>query len=296
MQMQEFVFNYVINLIDKSNPTFTVDDFLTRIFDPDFVESQEYVAALVGEIPKKKLGEILISIFRERRALSSAKVKLLADEIIKVLSDADINDYVKVISDELQKESDQYSIILEINMIHPVIWKKVRKTTKIRIENKVITSIKKGEVIYGSRKTRDHKGVLGTWVSDELIGCFEPNLQDDLSNILRTKINDSDIEDNLYVVYYFLPKLPSIFSDIEDISFTAEMLRKLLYRGGKSINRDIYRFTNLRNDQWKSTFIETLSDLTDADAPSFTLEDGTPFLGKERNLVYEEDNGDDIPF
>lgn len=269
---------------------------MTRIFDPDFVESQEYVAALVGEIPKKKLGEILISIFRERRALSSAKVKLLADEIIKVLSDADINDYVKVISDELQKESDQYSIILAINMIHPVIWKKVRKTTKIRIENKVITSIKEGEVIYGSRKTRDHKGVLGTWVSDELIGCFEPNLQDDLSNILRTKINDSDIEDNLYVVYYFLPKLPSIFSDIEDISFTAEMLRKLLYRGVKSISRDIYRFTNLRNDQWKSTFIETLSDLTDADAPSFTLEDGTPFLGKERNLVYEEDNGDDIPF
>src|SRR5450830_889831 len=57
---------YIITLLNASKEAFTVQSFVDRLSDADFVESKRYAELLVGEIPKTRLSEAIIALFNVR--------------------------------------------------------------------------------------------------------------------------------------------------------------------------------------------------------------------------------------
>jgi uncharacterized protein (TIGR02391 family) len=44
--------DHILTILDASRPPFTIEEFLPRVFDPDFVERNDYAEELVSEIPQ----------------------------------------------------------------------------------------------------------------------------------------------------------------------------------------------------------------------------------------------------
>jgi uncharacterized protein (TIGR02391 family) len=285
--------DYIIKIIDKSNPTFTIEDFLKTVFDPDFVEKEEYAFELLNEIPKKKLFGTLVAIYRGRENGNSRKLAYMTSAIIEQLNSVDLKSFMEIVSDELQKATEDSSIISTLQMIHQdKLWDDVRKAPKMRIENKIINSIAEGEIIVSSDfpHLRDNKGVLGTWAAYGLLDHF--SLRDEASKTLYKKLQDEDSEDNIYVLQYFLSDLPKLLKKQNQITTCMNTIHRIITNCPDVLLQKICDFLISCPENWWPIIKDTLSDLTNPDDPTLYLRDGTPLLGKEKNSEDE----DEIPF
>lgn len=58
--------DYVLGLINKAKEPFTIEEWMTRVFDPYFVKSDRYAELLVSEVPLKKYLDTLITLFETK--------------------------------------------------------------------------------------------------------------------------------------------------------------------------------------------------------------------------------------
>ena len=288
--------DYVIRIINKSNPTFTIEDFLVKVFDPDFVEKDEYAIELIKDIPKKKLGEVIIEVYRNRRKGNAEKLKYLVYNLLPLLNSSDFNSLINVVSDELGI-TNTFSAITTTRIMFPHdFWQRIKKAPKMRIENKFINSIKKGEVMLHNSNLRkgdpsEDNGALGSW-SKGLMEYF--SLKDELINTLIHKLEDTDLEDTLYVIGFFHDDMPKLFTTEKNIRICARAYKRLITCGVKNVSDLMLKSINC-SDLWQPIFIKEFDDLTDELNPSFYFPDGTPFLGKEKEIP-EYTKEDEIPF
>jgi uncharacterized protein (TIGR02391 family) len=281
-----YFIDYLTRLLDASKPPFTISEFLIRVFDPDFVEKERYAELLVNDIPVSKRLETLIEIYRGRLEGDIKKIRFISNEIFSSLTDTEIDEFFIVVSDELSTATDQKSIISTLQMIPYDYWHKVEESARMRIENKLIISIKNGESILNSDKLRD--GALGTWASG-MISFF--TLKSELTEVLFIKLKDSDEEDNLYVLTYFLYDLPALFDTASSRMICVDAMYRVLIAGDQGLKTKMFNFLISCPSEWKDKILEKFKDYTDYENPDFYLPDGTPFLG---NLP--EPSPEDIPF
>lgn len=280
-----FFINYLCWVIDKSKSSFMLNEFLDKVFDINFVENEKYSILLANEIPETKITDVLIEIFRRRRSGKPQNILIISREIIRRLSEPEIDLFLSAVSYEMDLTHDEVEIYSALSILPINYWPRFKETTKMRIENILIKSIRMGKCKLNNQQIIS--GELGTLARGRSLFF---TLDSELKQELKNKLLSEDIREIFYVILVFLDDLPILFDDKRSIRITAISLHKLTVGGSLGIRQIIRNFLDRCPSEWRKVILEIFSDLTDPKKPEFWLDDLTPFLGK----LPKED--DDLPF
>lgn len=194
--------NYIIGVISEAKEPFTIGEWCNRVFDADFVPSSKYAKLLASEVPSKKYNEVLISIYRNKASGDGNKLSYIFDALIQLAGDDKIDEFLAVVSDELRTANDELNVRQVLQLLPARLWPRISEVARLRIENKLIQSIKSGE--YDESSDSCMSGALGTW-SRDYIKYF--SLKSELFGMLVAKL-EGDFEEQDYVAKYLFWALP----------------------------------------------------------------------------------------
>jgi uncharacterized protein (TIGR02391 family) len=285
-----YFIDYISGILGQSEEPFTLDKFLARVFDPYFVESEQYAERLVERIPAKKLVDTLIEIYRKKTGGDSKKLAYSVGAIIEKLSDEQIAQFLAVVSDELETTQEEEVIRLNLQILPPKLWSRINEVAKLRTENRLLQSIKEGKLYLDTSKKS--RGALGTWAG-RILQFF--TLKREVCWILTKKLaSEGDADDRRYVVKFFWDFLPEVVTQEWEKNTIVEVISGAVRDGDSAVRGKL--IGSIRSgrfpEEWQKEFAENLKDLTDPDNPAIYLPDGTPFLKGEA----EEVEPADIPF
>jgi uncharacterized protein (TIGR02391 family) len=202
--------SYVLDIIDQTEEPFTIGKFLDEVFDPDFYRSSKYATLLVEGVPANKRFDTLVEVFRHRMDSPDTPTKnatYIVAALVEGLTDEQLSQFTSAVSDELKTARGDVRIRTALQVLPPHLWPRISEVSRLRIENKLIQSMREGEVYDHQSQIR---GVLGTWARD-----FLPHfsLKADVARVLTTKLEDTDADDRRYVASYFMAILPQAIID-----------------------------------------------------------------------------------
>jgi uncharacterized protein (TIGR02391 family) len=279
--------NYLLGIIEKSEEPFVLSKFLTRVFDQHFYNSQYYAELLVSEIPANKWFDTLVAVYREKLRGDIYSIGLVIGALIDKLSDDQVKQFLAIVSDEMTFITDETDIRYNLQLLPPKLWEQLSEASKLRIENRVICSIKNGRVV------RDDlgDGALATWASQHFKNF---TLKDQVGNIFIEKLNSNSSYEQLYVIEYFLTSLPKVITLRYKLKKCVTAISSWIREGNERVHKTLIENFNLLPDSWRKQFCEDLKDMTDEENPAVYTPDGIPFL---KQIEYKPTfNDDEIPF
>lgn len=152
---------YIVRQIDTAKSQFSREDFLKRVLDPDFVPNSRYSDLLVSEIPTGQLLEVFLDTYRAKTLGKIENLRYFFNSLLPKLNTDQLKQACEIISDELKMTDDETTIRYVIGSLGTSHWEKLHETARLRIENRLIKSIKEGR--YNSKQARTLDGALGTW-------------------------------------------------------------------------------------------------------------------------------------
>lgn len=197
--------DYLLRLVDRSKSPFSLAGFVDRLSDPDFVPNERYAELLVDEIPEGKRLEVCKEAF-SRRAGDAPRMRNFFDRILRTLSVEDRGELVEMLSEELAQTTDEKTVRFVLGAFPPTVWSAIRELPRIRIENKLIQSIKAGK--WDAQAGRCTGGVFGTWTT-RIVNHI--TLKDELGRAVVQKLISGDREEQDYAFQYFTAHLTTIF-------------------------------------------------------------------------------------
>jgi uncharacterized protein (TIGR02391 family) len=153
--------DYLVRVIDQSKTPFTKSIFLSRVFDPYFVENDKYAELMASEIPARKRLDVMIDVFRKKEEGDGRKLRYFVKALLSKLSEEEIQELYKVISDELKDTGSEPAIRRTLQLFPIENWHRVDEISRLRIENRLLKSIEEGA--YDGAKEKIYSGSLGTW-------------------------------------------------------------------------------------------------------------------------------------
>jgi uncharacterized protein (TIGR02391 family) len=223
--------NYLLSILDKSKSYFNLDIFQSIVFDECFVDKDDYYKLVIDKIPKRKLFEASVLIYRKKESLDINRLIKLFIIFFKRFNENEKNSFIQIISDDLMSTNVDQEFKFILSCLPPVLWNKIDKLAKLRTENKILKSIEEGKS-YDKKSASD--GWLATWCTP-FIKEFE--LEENLYNIVLSKILSDDISQIKYCMKYLFSPIFSKYSD-----------------------DDLFSFINNSKDPWEYSFVETLLD------------------------------------
>ena len=137
--------DYLLQMINKAKAPFEIGDLVQRIHDKHFVESEEYSDLLVSEIPKEKLNDTLTAIYEARTEVTLQVMRLVIHSILNKLSVEDRSVFAALVSEDLKTTEDDATIIIATNVFAGDEWNQIARIARLRIENRLLKSLKEGE-------------------------------------------------------------------------------------------------------------------------------------------------------
>lgn len=273
--------NYTIGVIQKAKGPFDLDEWVERVFDPDFVGSKRYADLLVAEVPPKRCVEVLITLYHKKLEGDGDKLQLVFSKLVERISDSRCDELLSIVSDEMRITQDEATIRRALQILPPKLWPRIHEVARLRIENKLIRSVESGKVNSSTRRATN--GALGTWARD-FVGYF--SLRGEFYQVLRKKLVGTE-EEQSYIALFFWYVLPHTFSEpVND--WTRTIWVKAICEAvsnpyGSSILREkltdnFYRLP----DNWRTQILEGLKPLEESDPEYYGSLAGV--------------SGDDIPF
>jgi uncharacterized protein (TIGR02391 family) len=263
--------NYLVKIIDKSKTPFLEHVFISRVLDPDFVPKKRYAQLLVGQIPEKKRMEIFYGVFQRLSEGDGNKLKYFFDALFDVISPEEKQEIYLEVSD-LLKHADEIEIIRSVIQAFPEIWPELEESARLRIENKLIDSIKDGK--WDPKMDQCRSGAFGTWATN-ITEDF--SLKDDLLYVLTNKLASSDRGEQDYVFHFF----SGTFGELAESP--TPRLKRIIINGLKAgdarFKNMVENSFNWLGEKWSDPFKEALESF------------------EEKPLPYDPDYDDhDIPF
>lgn len=198
--------DYLLGIIDQSQKPFTIPNFISRVFDKYFVQTSEYAKLLVDEIPPKKRFDVLVEIYRKKRDGNGENISFVVKEILKVITEDQISQFLLIVSDELKNTENENVLKLVLQFLPPDLWKKLNKTARLRAENIIVKSIKEGAANSQGLLFKN-SGWLGTWAKD-FLHYFEYNIK--VEAVILEKLA-GDCYEKRYIFKFFFSELPVLF-------------------------------------------------------------------------------------
>jgi uncharacterized protein (TIGR02391 family) len=278
-----YFINYLLIIIAQSEEPFTLVNFVARVFDPDFVESDRYAKLLVDEIPSNKLTDAAVEIYRKKHEGEGGRLELIFDALFARLSETQTAQFLIVISDELKTTQDEKTIRLSLQILPANLWPRIDETARLRIENKLIRYIESGEAYSDSERV---KGALGTWAR-AFLRYF--TLREEICMTLLEKLRNDDLDHGRYVSKFFMGELLFVITEQWQITLSVSAISNIIRNGDLVVRKALINWVRSYPEEWQKKFAEQLKDLTDPKRPELYLSDGTPFLTSAID-------DDDIPF
>jgi uncharacterized protein (TIGR02391 family) len=200
--------DYILRIVDRSRTPFSLDSFVTRVLDPDFVPRYRYAELLVREIPVKRRLSVCREILSRRENSDPPKLRPFFDVILKALEPAELAEFIELVSEELANTADDATIRFVLGVLPADAWPQLAELPRLRIEHKLIGSIRDGRYLRSTKRCL--AGGLGTWAS-RIFPCFI--LQDDLWNAIATKLLSSDDSEQSYAFTYCVYHVQSCRSE-----------------------------------------------------------------------------------
>ena len=241
--------NYLINVINSAHSFFILDDFKKRIFDPLFVEKNEYAELLVAEIPQDELVNGTISILQDRNQGDPKKLSYFFNAIFNKAEIEQQQLIMKEFSNELKTAQSDSEIIDLIRHINPPQWLMLDEDTKLRIENRIIASVKEGYLV----EDKCRKGALGTW-GNSLGQHFK--LKQDLAGALIDLLTPNWYTQN-YVGKFYLAYLDSIVVSDRLVEKCCENLAyATLDNNAKVLKKELLECFTFLPKKWRELYLE----------------------------------------
>lgn len=276
---------YVAGLLSASKEAFTIDAFVERVFDSEFVESARYAELLVAEVPKLRLADALIAVFRVRRKAELRKLRFLIPTLLSALSPSQLASYASVVSEELRTATDDIAIRTSLQMLTPEVWPNLAELPRLRMENKFVSGIRSGEVLQSGKTTHP----LATW-SNSFLKSF--TTRGDAANALISRLEDQDGDARHYAAKFFMRVLPEVMSTPSQTSRCIRAIVSAIKSDDENIRGALISSVLTFPVEWQTKLAEALKDKTDEENPAVYLDDGTPFLSSPAKDEFD----DEIPF
>lgn len=264
--------DYLLNQIDESQKLYTIEEFLDRVFDSDFVESHRYAELLVEEIPDNKLFDTIVEIIRKKNVENASQIELVVKIIFERLDENQRQEIIDIISDELKITKSQTDIRLLIQILPKNNWFKIDEAARLRVENKLVNSVKEGQIDIFTDKLTD--GVFGTWIN-KIINDF--SMKRELLEVLHKKF-EGDLYENAYVSKYFLSHIPKLSMNQYSQNKWIDMICDHIENENKYVREYLEKSIHAYPNNWKDPIIERLEgSLDDEDYVNVLDVDDIPF-------------------
>lgn len=276
---------HVIQLLSASKETFTIDSFVERVFDSEFVESQRYAELIIAEIPKLRLADAAIALFRSRRRGELRKLRFLILSLVSALSTTQLDIYLGVVGDEFRTTKDDGVIRTSLQLLTPEVWPKLPELPRLRVENKLISGIRVGEVLDTGKTTQP----LSTWAND-FLKAF--TLKTDAASALMYRLESIDPAARHYVAKFFMRNLPEVVSTPNQTTRCINAIVAAVRLEDENVKSGLITWVRSYPTEWQTKLAEALKDKTEPDNAAVYFDDGTPFLASPAKDEFD----DDIPF
>jgi uncharacterized protein (TIGR02391 family) len=198
--------DYLAKMIKSTKSNFQLEKYKIRVFDPLFVEREDYAEILINEIPSDEIVNTSISILKDRKKGDPEKLDIYFKTLFNKMNQYQYTLLMKSISNELKLAQRDSDIISIIRLIEPKFWIMLDDDVKIRIESRIIKSVSQGFYdIYDGIK----EGHLGTWARD--VGKYF-KLRKELGEVIIKQLSKSWYTQN-YIAQYFIYSICSIIED-----------------------------------------------------------------------------------
>lgn len=224
-----FISSYILPRLDDSKDFGYVDDWFDFIFISNNNDSQKYSDTILESIPKKEKYDLMIKVVENLSLIKENKYKYFINKLLEELSKKEKDEIILLLNKKLIKVGDGNYLRMLFNHFEPVIWKKLDKLVKIRIEEIVFNSIKEGKSFKNPKTLKiDYTGSLGTWTS-EWIEYFSN--KNEIIELLYDKLINSAETD--YVLVYF----SSLIEERKSLEKNSKKIIKGLNYGYKGYKR-----------------------------------------------------------
>lgn len=287
--------SYMLNIIEKSKSKFDIDSFESILFDEEFVDEDDYVKLIVKRIPKRKIFEVLIHIYRQKHRGNIYHIEKFFSLIFDKLSEIEKTNFLQIISEDLLRTSSDNERKYILRCFPPNMWGKVDEIARLRTENRIIKSVESGRS-YDNKDTSD--GWFGTWCTNLFT---EFSLDDKLLDVILGKLSSNDVAQIKYCFKYLLNPMWNMYSkaDLEileksDISLMEigskfliiDAIREEIEKGNKLFN-DYVKYNKFRMpNEIKPYYTNVLKNFKENKEIETTSPDDYP----------ESDDEDDVPF
>ena len=268
--------DFLLDFLGASFQSYTVQDFLSLVTDAHFVLDQEYVSAIVDKIPRRKMGDTLIAVYKQVNWKQANNFEMVIKEILSRISEPETRDLLAVIADDLMKVRTGGEVALIIKILPPELWPSIEKTARLRAEKILLDELREAWYI---PDTENVNRPAATWIPT--IAPFFSR-RDNLRKVLIQKMYERDFDHHNFVARYFMDGaiLPKIFGNKEEAAEFAEAIAHTLKSGNEFVKEALIEEIFSFPAELVEIIAEKLKDLTDPEHPEYYLPDGRPLLGK----------------
>jgi uncharacterized protein (TIGR02391 family) len=192
---------WLVGLIDKSKSPFDTQQIIGSIFDRHFAQNERYADLLVERIPKRKRLEVLVEVFKRRTEGNQKSLSLFTQAALKTLTPEEQGQFWRVVSEALESASADAEFRSAVQIVETG-WTNISEFARIRVESRLIESIKEGE--YDSSRKVCTKGALGTW-SRDLASSFI--LKSELAAAIEGRLLSDNPDARAYVFQHLFYQL-----------------------------------------------------------------------------------------
>ncbi len=197
--------HYLLRLTGHARASFSLEEFVARVLEKNFVPNPQYAQLLVSEIPTRQRSKVALAVYQGKSDGDGRKLRYFFDAIIPNLSEPDAQELFSVISNELRQSNDERALLRTIQLLNPEYWLKIDEIARLRTENRIISDIQDGRFDRNSGKCL--AGSLATWSTD-LWAKF--GLKSDAYRVVLMKLQSSSEESQDYALEFCFSMLDKL--------------------------------------------------------------------------------------
>jgi hypothetical protein len=260
---------YLVRQIDQAKAQFSRPDFVRRVLDPDFVPQERYAELLASDIPLRARMDVFLDLYREAENWKPEHMRFFLKVFLKQLNEDEIRQVCEVITEDLKISDAESTVRVVLGSFPADLWPKIGEAARMRVENKLIRSVRDGR--YESSARRCRSGSLGTW-STNIFAVM--TLKDEMIGAIASKLWSSAAEERAYVLQY-------LFNSLGELSKTvpariASALCNRLKAGDSDIHGQLDFAPPWNENIWPEELKKAYSDFQAAE-PSKGFDDDIPF-------------------
>ena len=246
--------NHLLKLIDKSKGKFSIDSFVNRITDKDFVNNDKYVQLIIETIPHKKHFDTAFELYKSKDDINTNNLRSVFCKLIMKLTEAEYREIIEAASEELRFAKNDSTVMKNVALFTNS-WPHIAEDAKLRAENKLLNCLKKADY-YEDQLNR--QGVYSSWLSDIVESL---SLKNEFGNIIYKKLLNGDKDQQKFVIKYF----GDHFEEFHESNFNSlsEILNKELSNGNKVIYDFVTNYISI--EEIKNEVSENMMKFEDSD-------------------------------